>query len=342
MTFPLAQWIDAHADCRHNLAKSGMIGSIPGPRPSNAEVRAADDVELRRRIADDLGVDPRRVFLTTGASAANALAVLFLARARKGVSRGAFRVCHPEYPPLFDTARWAGFRVTESASRTELAIVSQPRNPEGDLWERSRLPEWAAESRSLLVDEEFREFAGTRSVLGAGRPGLGATGSVTKFYGGDDLRLGWVVAPEERAIEFARFHGLVTNELSAYSVAGALQALDNRENTRRRVREILRANLAAARAELPRFRAPQAPLFFDRPDSREDGESLAHRALGESVLVCPGSFFGDPSGIRVCMTRRSFPADLRAYLRVRDEGTTGGRAAPRRPGGTGRAKGAPS
>jgi len=134
MTFPLAEWIDTHANCRHNLAKSGMVGSLAPPRPSGAEMRAADDGELRRRLADDLGVDASRVFLTTGASAGNSLAVLFLARQRKGKSAGKCRVCHPEYPPLFDTARWAGFRVTESGSRTDLAVVSQPRNPEGDLW----------------------------------------------------------------------------------------------------------------------------------------------------------------------------------------------------------------
>ena len=80
MSFPLAEWIDSHADCRHNLGKSGMYHVIPGPVPSPAEVRRADAGELRTELADDVGVDPRRLFLTTGASAANALTVLFLAR----------------------------------------------------------------------------------------------------------------------------------------------------------------------------------------------------------------------------------------------------------------------
>jgi len=342
MTFPLAAWIDSHPDCRHNLAKSGMVGSIPSPRPTEAEVQRADDTELRRLLAEDLGVDRNRVFLTTGASAGNSLTVLFLARQRKGSVRGSCRVCHPEYPPLFDTARWAGFRVTETAMPTDLAVVSQPRNPEGDLWDRSRLLDWAGDARSLLVDEEFREFARSRSVLGAGRPGLWTTGSFTKFYAGDDLRLGWVVAPEEQAVEFARFHGLVTNELSPYSVAGAARALREREKTRRRVRQILTVNLAAARAAFPGLRPPEAPLFFDRPDAFEDGDGLARRALRHSVLVCPGSYFGDPLGVRICMTRPSFPSDLRAYLRVRDRVPNAGRSARPRPGGTARAKDAPS
>lgn len=317
MSFPLAEWIDGHADCRHNLAMSGMYGAIAAPLPSPAEVRRADATELRGRLADDLRVEAHRVFLTTGASEANALAILFLSRRRKGQTSGRCRVCLPEYPPLFDTARWAGFRLTEGAGTAEIAVVSQPRNPEGDLWDRARFLDWASGARSVIVDETFREFAGTRSFLGTDRPGLWATGSFTKFFAGDDLRVGFLVAPEESSEEFARFHGLVTNLLSPFSVAGATRALRDREEIRRKVRAIHRANVAAARASFPGLRPPEAPLMFDRPESGEEGDALARRALDASVLVCSGSFFGDPSGVRLCLTRRSFPSDISAYLKVR-------------------------
>jgi aspartate/methionine/tyrosine aminotransferase len=356
MSFPLAEWIDGHAHCRHNLATSGMVGAISSPVPSPAEVRRADAGELRTQLAEDLGVDARRVFLTTGASEANALAILFLARLRKGGAAGSCRVCPPEYPPMFDTARWAGFRLTEGAGAVEIAIVSQPRNPEGDLWDRTRFLDWASDARSVLVDETFREFAGTRSILGMGLPGLWASGSFTKFFAGDDLRVGFLVAPEDRAREFAQFHGLVTNLLAPYSVAGATRALRDREKIRRKVLAIQRANVAVARASFPRLRPPVAPVMFDRPESGEGGEALAQRALAASVLVCSGSFFGDPSGVRLCLTRPSFPTDLAAYLAVRARAPRGrspagaansvsARGAPtsRRPlGGTDRARASPS
>jgi aspartate/methionine/tyrosine aminotransferase len=318
MSFPLAEWIDGHADCRYNLAISGMIGSIPSPSPSPPEVRKANPQELRRRLADDLGVDPPRLFLTTGASQANALALLFLARRHKGASRGVCRYCPPEYPPLFDTAQDSGFRLTEEAGTAELAIVSQPRNPEGDLWDRARFLDWTSGARSVLVDETFREFAGTRTLLGTGRPGLWASGSFTKFYAGDDLRVGFLVVPEEHEKEFARFHGLATNPLPSASVAGAVRALRDRTRTRAKVLSILRTNRDAARRAFPRLRSPEGPVMFDRPDSGEGDVALSYRALAASVLVCPGSYFDDPSGVRLCLTRRSFPADLRAYLAVRD------------------------
>ena len=346
VTFPLAEWIDGHAGCRHDLAISGMVGTIPSPSPSPAEVRRADEAELRRRLAHDLGVETDRLFLTTGASQANALVLLFLGRQPGGRSPGMCRVCLPEYPPLFDTARAAGFQVTEEEGSAELAVVSQPRNPEGDLWDRSRLLDWASGARSLLVDETFREFAGTRSVLSSERPQVWATGSFTKFYGADDLRVGFLVAPPERASAFARFHGHVTNKLATYSVAGALHALRARESTRRAVGKVLRQNLTAARAAFPRLRALDGPVFFDRIDTGEHSTALARRALAASVLVCPGSYFGDPTGVRICLTRRSFPADLRAYLAVRGsfspKARGPGRAARRRPGGTARATASPS
>lgn len=353
MTFPLGEWIDRHADCRHNLGISGMHAAVPTPRPTAGDVQRADEGELRRRLAEDLGVRPGRVFLTTGASSANSLILLFLARFRKRGPPGAVRVCLPEYPPLLDAARWAGFRPAKPGAPAELAVVSQPRNPEGDLWERTRLLDWASGTRWLLVDETFREFAGTPSALGTNRPGLFATGSFTKFYAGDDLRVGFALVPEEAVTDFGRFHGVVTNALAPYSVAGATRALRDREKIRRQVLDIVNSNISVARSAFPNQLHLRSPVMFDRPESGEMGDSLASRALAASVLVCSGSFFGDPSGVRLCLTRRSFPADLAAYLSVRArppaQRRSGrgpklvtGRDARRPPGGSGRAKASPS
>jgi aspartate/methionine/tyrosine aminotransferase len=353
MAFPLADWIDGHDECRHNLAKSGMRGAIPSPTPSARDLRQADPEELRRQLGADLGVDPARVFLTTGASQANAIALQFLGRRQpRGASRRC-RVCYPEYPPLFDTARWSGFRVSDDPGPVDLAVVSQPRNPEGDLWERTRVFDWASDARWLLVDETFREFSGTRSILRTDRPNLWATGSFTKFYAGDDLRVGFVVAPDECRPEFARFAGLVRNLLPSYSVAGAQRALREREKTRARVRAVLERNIRALRNSIPELARPDSPVVFDRPDSGEDGDALTGRALGASVLVCSGSFFGDPTGVRLCLTQRTFPIDLAAYCAVRDllarppearGGPTGRtvRAVRPRLAGTDRAKASPS
>ncbi|MHB8352324.1 MAG: hypothetical protein ACYDFT_06545, partial [Thermoplasmata archaeon] len=48
-----------------------------------------------------------------------------------------------------------------------------------------------------------------------------------------------------------------------------------------------------------------------------DGDRLTRAALRAGVLVAPGTLFGDRTGVRVCLTRRSFPKDLASYLQVR-------------------------
>ncbi len=315
MKFPLADWIDSHAGVRHHLGSSGMYGSIRSPVPSGREIRAADAEDLRRRLGDLLDVAPERVFLTHGGTEANSTVMFFL-RARRGAGR-ACRIAYPEYPPLFDGARAAGFVVRDSPAPATLAVVSQPRNPEGNLWSRSRLRRWAEGARYLLVDETFREFSGTRSLSAGSDPRVWTTGSFTKFFAGDDFRVGFAVAPEAEAEAFGRFHGLVTDEVAPFSIASASGCLRAISEVRRAVAEVLTPNRAMWEACFPGSPAPVAPVGFDR-HAIPDGDNLAGRCLAASVLVCPGRLFGDPSGVRLTLTRRTFPRDLAAYLAVRD------------------------
>jgi histidinol-phosphate/aromatic aminotransferase/cobyric acid decarboxylase-like protein len=315
--FPLADWIDEHEDCRFNLALSGMRGSVRHPLPTPRAVRTASQEELEQELARTLGVDPRRVFLTAGATQGNTSVLYFLA-GRHVRPNGLCRIRYPEYPPLFDTARWAGFRPTVSSRPTAIAIVSQPRNPEGILWTRSELRRWAAGARDLVVDETFREFSERPSVAADDRLGCWVTGSFTKYFGADDLRVGFVVAPEVEVEAYGRFHGLVHDQLPAHSVAGALACLRSLGTIRREVNRVVHRNLAVLRSAFPRSPLPVAPVFFDRLPGAS-GDLLARRCLSASVLVCPGTFFGEAAGVRICLTRRSFPRDLAAYLRVRKE-----------------------
>ena len=344
MRFPLADWIDSHAGLRHDLAQSGMIGSISRPRVTPQELRSATPDALRAALARRLGVAEARVSLTHGATEANAWVLWFLAR-RRGGRRRSCRVAYPEYPPLFDAARAAGFRLTRSAGPAELAVVSQPRNPEGDAWPKERLLAWARSARHLLIDETFREFGPRRSLADLPRPGVWVTGSFTKYYAGDDLRVGYVVTPPAHDQEFARFVGLVSDKVAPASVAGALSALSHHIEISRRIDRILETNRRALVRAFPGSTAPVAPVWFDRVGPRAG--RLARRLLRASVLVCPGAYFGEPDGLRICLTRPTFPADLEAYRAVRDRlvprgGATGGRTgssrARRPPGGSDRGR----
>ncbi len=316
MRFPLADWIDDHADCRHQLGSSGMGSEVSHPLPTRAEIRAAAEEDLRAELGSHLGVDPRRIFLTVGATEANTAVLFYLGGARRTGSR-LCRVDYPEYPSLVDTAACAGLTVSPGARGARVALISQPRNPGGDLWTSDRLEEWAGGARDLVVDETFREFAGRPSIAARGERGRWATGSFTKFFGADDLRVGYVIAPEDGRERFARFHGLLFDELAKYSVAGALACLRELPRIRRDVAAILAPNVRRLRAAFSVPAGPRGPTSFVRV-AGFDGNFVAEQALRASVLVCPGRFFGDPSGVRICLTRRSFPRDLAAFLRVRD------------------------
>ncbi len=313
--FPLADWIDGHENCRHQLGSSGMVVSIRHPLPTARQTRDASVDELRERLARRHGVDPQRVFLTAGATEANTGVIFFLAHVRPVFSRRC-RVRYPEYPPLFDTAQSAGWVATSSADPAGLAAISRPRNPEGYLESVDELERWSEGARHLLVDETFRDFSGAPSVATLDRPHTWVSGSLTKFFAADDLRVGYVVAPEEDRESYARFHGLLFDSLSDYSVAGAIECLHALPKIRRDVGAILGRNVAALVAGLPGIRPPVAPVYFDRVRGVE-GETVTRRCLKASVLVCPGAMFGDPSGVRLCLTRRSFPRDLAAYLSIR-------------------------
>ncbi len=293
----------------------GIVGPV---LPSARAVRGADPERLRKFLATSWGVDPRQLFLTHGATEGNAWVTLFVARrARARGGRPVCRVWWPEYPPLVDVARWAGFRISTASEPAQLAVLSNPRNPEGR-WVRPReLLSVARGAREILVDETYREFARSPTFSGEGRRGVWRTGTFTKFFGGDSIRVGFVVAPEESREAFARFLGLFADAVPPYSIAAAIATWQARERIRRAVAQVVERNVAHLRAVLPQAPALAAPLFFDRP-GHTNGRTLAESCLRSSVLVCPGDLFGDPRGVRVGLTRPSFPADLVAYLAVRE------------------------
>jgi histidinol-phosphate/aromatic aminotransferase/cobyric acid decarboxylase-like protein len=316
MTFPLGDWIDAHADLRHNLGQSGMKGSLRSYARSLRRLPAPDPDRLRATLGRLVGAPSSAVFLTHGATEGNSLVLHHLARTLRAKGSGVprLRVESPEYPPIPDTAELAGFRLVGPGDRTDAAAVSAPRNPLGTPVGPGELDELADGSRAVLVDETFREFSGRPSAARERRAGRWVTGSFTKAFGGDDVRVGWVVAPPDGVEEFARYHGLATDRVAPPSVAGALALLRDRATVIGEARALLRANESRLRESFPDLPPLGAPVWFDRGF---DGDRLARRALRASVLVCPGSFFGAPRGVRIGLTRRTFPDDLAAYLEVR-------------------------
>jgi histidinol-phosphate/aromatic aminotransferase/cobyric acid decarboxylase-like protein len=316
MSFPLGDWIDDHSDVAHNLGVSGMVGSLRTTPRALTRLPRPDPDRLRAALARLLGVPAEALFLTHGASEGNAIVLHHLAvELRRKLGRAPrLRVELPEYPPIPETGRVAGFSVVGALSPADAVALSAPRNPLGTPVGEGELADLSEGIRAVLVDETFREFGDRPSSASSRQRGRWVTGTFTKVYGADAIRVGYVAAPPDAVASFARYHGLVTDRVPLHSVSSALALLRDRSTILAEARRIFRANERALRAEVPELPPLGAPVWFDRGF---DGGRLAYRALRSGVLVCPGSFFGARNGVRIGLTRRSFPDDLAAYLAVR-------------------------
>jgi histidinol-phosphate/aromatic aminotransferase/cobyric acid decarboxylase-like protein len=316
-SFPLADWINANPDAPHHLAHSGMVGSLRSLPRALRDRPAPEPPALRRALARIHGVSPERVFLTHGASEGNSVALLYLARETARAEKRTPRLFAPrlEYPPIPDTARAVGFRRVGSRGAADVVAFSAPRNPEGTRVDPDSVR--SSDRQALLVDQTFREFSEDAPWTRGDRPNLWLTGSFTKIYGADRLRVGYVIPPEGAETSFGPVHGLVLDLIPHASVSGALAILAHRAEILEESRALFRRNERALRAAVDGVPPLSAPVWFDRGPRGLDGDRLQREALRSGVLVCSGSFFGDPTGVRICLTRRTFPADLEAYLAIR-------------------------
>lgn len=316
--FPLGQWVERHSGVRHNLALSGMAGeSTVVPRLLEAPPASTPE-RLRTLLATMHAVEPGELFLTHGAHEANHLALAFLAgKARRKGNVLEVRVDPPEYPPLFDIISATGSHRAVRPEDGDVWLLSNPNNPTGHL--RSAREVEAARGRAsiVLVDEAYREFTAVPSLAGTERERVWVTGTFTKVYGADEIRVGWSIPPRSFTAEYGRFHPLAADKVGKHSVDSAVAILAARPRVLREVRDVFERNRKALRRKVPEAGDLAAPVWFDRGGRGLPGDRLQAAALRRSVLVCSGTFFGDPRGVRVCLTRRSFANDLAHYLAVR-------------------------
>jgi hypothetical protein len=160
----------------------------------------------------------------------------------------------------------------------------------------------------LLVDEVYLEclFRGRpESCVHAG-PNVLTTNSLTKAYGLDGLRAGWILGPAALITRAGRINDLMTNNSVAAGELMALAAFKNLRAIDRRAHGLLDPNLARLRTFLGRetrlraFAPEGGNVAFARLPAFIDSNQLADRLLVRySTLVVPGRFFESPRHIRV-------------------------------------------
>jgi aspartate/methionine/tyrosine aminotransferase len=339
MRFPdleYIRWAKAMPAARVNLARSGLE---PCPA-SMLRLKAADLVTtlpvhygyglLRDAIAARYRVQPGQVFAVSGgASYANWLAC---AAALDGCDHGdEVIVERPTYEPLLRVPQALGQRIRRLdrrfddgyaidvdrfkslvTKRTRLAVVSNLHNPSGARIPMATLRAMASRlaqvGASLLVDEVYLECtfrARTESCVHAG-PNVLTTNSLTKAYGLDGLRAGWILGPPPLVARAGRINDLMTNNSVAPGEQMSLAAFRRLRALGRRAHDILDPNLRCLRAFLAKesrlraFIPSGGNVVFPGLPPGVDGDRLAtHLASRYSTLVVPGRFFESPRHVRL-------------------------------------------
>ena len=344
MRFPeleYIRWAKSLPRVNINLARSG-IDHCP---PSLLRLTAADFVTtlpvtygyapLREAIARRYRVGAGQVFTVSGgASFANWIACTAALDDAGGDAE--VIVERPTYQPLLRIIEALGFRIRRLDRRskdgyaidldrfrslvtphTRLAIVTNLHNPSG-----ARIPlDMVARMASLLarvkgvllVDEVYLECVfrdRAESCVHAGRNVM-TTNSLTKAYGLDGLRAGWVLGPPRLIRRAGAINDFMTNNGVAPGERMALAAFRHHRDIDRRAHALLDPNLRRLRAYLAsetRLRAhvPEGGnVVFPRLPRDVDGEAFAtHLRRRYSTLVVPGRFFESPGHIRISFGTR--------------------------------------
>jgi aspartate/methionine/tyrosine aminotransferase len=263
--------------------------------------------------------------LAHGASMANHLACATLLEPGDDVL-----VEHPAYEPLVALPRYLRANVRTFARvpedgwrldpdrvaaaltpRTRLVILSHLHNPTGARAGQAELRALGelAEARGfhVLVDEVYLEWLYDDGIPSAARlsPRFIVTSSLTKAYGLDVLRAGWIIAPEDVADRIRRLQDLFSGHIAQPTQRLAAKAFDRAAV----LLAPLRAQLERNRDLADRFIVAHERLWWVKPPAGTVGfvrlegggvDELAERLEARyETAVAPGRFFGMPDWFRI-------------------------------------------
>jgi aspartate/methionine/tyrosine aminotransferase len=296
------------------------------------------------------GSTAENVVITTGTSEANYLAITTLVSPGDEVV-----VVMPNYMQLPGLATALGARVREvwlreergwtidldalAASvnaKTKLICVCTPNNPTGQALSRAdiaRIVEIADRHGAwILADEVYRgaELSSEESASFSGRgPRVMVTGGLSKVYGLPGLRVGWLVAPPERARAALELKDYTTIAPATLSDLLAEIALERRDELLKRARFLITdrwpalENWAVSHSRELHWTPPQAGAicFFSYKFPIESMAFVDRLIRGYSTMVVPGVHFRAERHLRIGfgMAPRLLDAGLAAIDRLLSE-----------------------
>lgn len=325
-------WAKQQAAARYNLANSGLLACELRDLPLRLE-----DIELsgpnhegyaplKQAIAKQYGTTADRVVTAQGTSMANFLACATV------IDRGdEVLIEQPVYEPLLRVVEYLGAQVKRFtrrfehgyridvdevrrliSSRTRLIVLTSPHNPSGVVADQNslaRIGELAADvGARVLVDEVYRDILfedAPPSAVHLGERFI-ATSSLTKSYGLNGLRCGWVLCDAALAERMRRMNDLLGVVGPMPSDKLALIAFQNLDRLTARARSIMEPNVPLAHEFLRNHvRAlecvtpPRSMILFPRLKHHADSEPLHDLLRRLETSIVPGKYFESPRHFRL-------------------------------------------
>ena len=276
---------------------------------------------LVQTISQQTRVDPDRILLTQGATQGIYLICSTLIKPSDHVI-----VESPGYEPLWLTPRLFGAQVTfwERTSdiaplilkNTRCVFITNLHNPSGRLLDDAALADLIHQIHALnpkvcvVVDEIYKDFVpGFHSPASSIDSFVISITSLTKVYGLDYLRCGWMIADPNLIQQMSRRQMFVTGIGSRLLEAWSSMIMEQRDDLRNRSINLVRRN----RNILNDYMAPLMDaniiegyipefgcVYFPQVSGLKDTFRLtASLADNYGVHVVPGMFFNDPKCIRI-------------------------------------------
>lgn len=282
---------------------------------------------LREKIAGfyqtryGLAVEPERIVITPGASAALQLVLAVLVNTGDHVL-----LADPGYPcnrnfvhllngepvavPVDAASRYQPVPQQVSdcwTDQTRALLVASPSNPTGTLLDDNTLREYhnitGRNGGSLIVDEIYHglTYEGPAQTALAVSDDIFVINSFSKYFGMTGWRLGWLIAPREVIPDIEKLAQnlfLAAPTLAQYAALMAfddevIAILDARRDEFRLRRDYLLPALRDIGFEIPVTPAGAFYLYADCSRFTDDSYSFAERLLEEAgVAVTPGIDFG--------------------------------------------------
>ena len=349
--FELTDWIRNHLpSTKYNFAESG----IQPPDFTEAGIdldvgsfylRHTGSVGLEDTLAQTFGVEPDNVLVTASSSEA-----IYLVHRALLDQDDEVLVPVPNYPAqlkvpevvrahtrLLELAFEDGWKLHPeqvekiTSPRTRLISITSSHNPSGLTQSKSNMTdllEVAEDANAwLLSDEVFREYGFERAPPPAatlGERGI-SLGTMSKFYGVEDIRIGWVLAERDVVKRLKQLKTWITSTNSHFGEYVAKQVLENHKWFVERARGFQERNLALVKRFMTachdlKWIEPDASLYgFPKILTGVPSVEFCKSILEQTgVLLDPGIYFGKEGYLRICFTKNT--GIVREGLQVLEEG----------------------